>query len=104
MRDGQDEQEINDDAFPEKKGDMTIKRKKIQFFKFWNKLPLRQAWKNYINAGAASENLNTLYIAIQIFDQANEQFILGQIQKLDKKAAKIGQKNEFMEKLYAKPV
>ena len=69
-----------------------VKRRKIQLFKFCPKHLLQSAWKTYISAGEEGNNLNAAYLAMQVFDKVNEQFVLNQMKKQDKKAAKIGQK------------
>ena len=69
---------------------MLIKRKKIQFFKFWPKTLLRTAWKKYLSAGNSGSNMNAAYLAIQVLDKVAEQFVLNCIKKQDRKAAKIG--------------
>lgn len=35
---------------------------------------------------------------MQVFDKVNEQFVLNQMKKQDRKAAKIGQRQDFLEK------
>jgi len=67
-KDGEDKADADDDqakpALIERQGDMLIKRKKIQFFKFWPKTLLRVAWKKYLSAGETGTNMNAAYLAI----------------------------------------
>lgn len=51
-----------------------------------------------MSAGEEGENLNAAYLAMQVFDKVNEQFVLNQMKKQDRKAAKIGQRQDFLEK------
>ena len=50
--------------FCEQKGDMLIKRRKIQMFKFWPKPVVRSAWQKYVSAGESGENINAAYLAL----------------------------------------
>lgn len=52
---GEDGQEVKKDE---------VKRKKIQFFKFWPKHLLQSAWKTYAAAGEEGNNLNAAYLAV----------------------------------------
>jgi hypothetical protein len=67
-----------------------IKRRKIQFFKFWPKTILRSAWKRYLTAGHNGHNINAAYLALQVFEKVTTQFVSNCISKQIKKAAKIG--------------
>lgn len=60
----------------ERQGGMLIKRKHIQFFKFWPKHLLRSAWKKYLAAGESGSNLNAAYLALQVLDKVAQQFVL----------------------------
>ena len=69
---GEDDQEAKKDE---------VKRKKIQFFKFWPKHLLQSAWKTYAAAGEEGNNLNAAYLAVQVFDKVTQQFVLNQMKK-----------------------
>ena len=50
MKDDDNENEDEDPtANIEMRGNMQVKRKKIQFFKFWPKHQLQSAWRSYIS-------------------------------------------------------
>lgn len=72
MKDGEDDPEAKKDE---------VKRKKIQFFKFWPKHLLQSAWKTYSAAGEEGNNLNAAYLAVQVFDKVTQQFVLNQMKK-----------------------
>ena len=74
-----------------------ISKRPIRFFKFWPKDILKTAWKNYISTGESGANLNAAYLAVQVLDKVTEQFVLSCISKMNKKAAKIGKEQEFLE-------
>jgi len=85
IKDAEDEQsdaEMKDagEDDPEAKKD-EVKRKKIQFFKFWPKHLLQSAWKTYSAAGEEGNNLNAAYLAVQVFDKVTQQFVLNQMKK-----------------------
>ena len=90
-------------AEQERRGDKLVKRKKIHFFKFWPKHLLRSAWLKYLSAGETGSNLNAAYVGIQVLDKVAQQFVLGQIKKQDRKAAKLGQRQEILDQMN-KPV
>lgn len=69
---GEEDQEVKKDE---------VKRKKIQFFKFWPKHLLQSAWKTYTAAGEEGHNLNAAYLAVQVFDKVTQQFVLNQMKK-----------------------
>jgi len=78
-----------------------IERRPIRFFKFWPKDILGSAWRNYITTGESGANLNAAYLTVQVLDKVTEQFVLSCITKMNKKAAKVGQKQEFLEQYNA---
>ena len=71
--------EAGDESQEAKKDD--LKRKKIQFFKFWPKHLLQSAWRTYAAAGEEGDNLNAAYLAVQVFDKVTQQFVLNQMKK-----------------------
>ena len=85
----------------ERVGDHIVKRKKIQFFKFWPKALLQSAWQSYMVAAETDLNLNAAYMSVQVFDRVTDQFVLNQVKKQNKKAEKIGQQREFLEQYAA---
>ena len=76
MKDGEDDPEAKKDDVKD-----DVKRKKIQFFKFWPKHLLQSAWKTYSAAGEEGNNLNAAYLAVQVFDKVTQQFVLNQMKK-----------------------
>ena len=68
-------------------GNVLIKRKKIQFFKFWPKAQMQISWRAYLETGESQENLNAAYFAVQVLDKTVEVFVLNQIKKRNAKEA-----------------
>lgn len=62
-------------------------RLKLQLFKFWPNTELKDAWRAYVEDenSLQRENLNAFYIILRIFERINEQFIVRQEQKMEKK-------------------
>ena len=70
-------------------GNVLVKRKKVQFFKFWPKAQMQTSWRNYIEIGETQDNLNAAYFAVQVLDKVIEQFVLNQIKKKNAKEAQM---------------
>jgi len=93
----ENEEEVNDGSKDLEIVDgFTIKKRKIQFFRFWPKELLRNAWRNYLATGESGANLNGAYLAVQVLEKVTEQFVLNCIKKQQKKAEKLGAKNDFL--------
>lgn len=62
-------------------------RLKLQMFKFWPNTELKDAWRAYVEDehSLARENLNAFYIILRVLERINEQFIVRQEQKMEKK-------------------
>lgn len=64
-----------------------VTRMKLQFFKFWPSSDLKHAWRQYVEDEntLAKENMNAFFIILRILEQINEQFMIRQEEKMEKK-------------------
>jgi hypothetical protein len=64
-----------------------VQRFKLQLFKFWPSTDLKTAWRIYVNDedSLVKENLNALFIILHILEIINEQFMIRQAEKMEKK-------------------
>ena len=62
-------------------------RLKLQIFKFWPSSDLKHAWRQYVEDEntLAKENINAFYIILRMLEQTNEQFMIRQDEKMEKK-------------------
>jgi len=65
-----------------------IRRTKIQFFKYWPSKTLKQRWRNFLAKEIQEGSLSGLFLAVQILQMVNEQYVKRQIENLEKKNKK----------------
>lgn len=59
----------------ERQGDMIIRRRKIQLFRFWPKHLLRDGWLKYVSAASENEqfeNKNAAFLALLILEKVTK--------------------------------
>ncbi len=55
--------------------DKNVKVFRMHLFKFWQNNDSRTAWRNYIFSDCIENNINSLYIAVKIFEKVLGYFI-----------------------------
>lgn len=59
----------------ERKGDLIIRRRKIQLFRFWPKHLLRQGWLKYVSSATENEtfdNKNAAFLALLVLEKVTK--------------------------------